>query len=231
MFPCYRLVSPSHVKGRAGTRKIWTPYVCRHGGIAVSREHPRSGELWGISTCRLSQLCVSACWNALPKRQHLHAWSPGLYLQHAATAGQGTREVALSAGWGDMKSEPQGHPWSPNPLWSQSGRTSLKTRRLRLLRTRRFGLHWWLLRKISTSVFILFVSPAGFGTSQTTTADVLRPAPLWVVEEKHGGTNAAGFGLFCCPHVSVSLVRERVKRTAFLTDCFLKPAQVTFEEQ
>lgn len=228
MFPCYRLVSPSHVKGRAGTRRMWTPNVCPHGDIAVSREHPRSGELWGIPTCRLSRLCVSACWNALPKRQHLHAWSPGLYLQHAATAGQGTREVALSTGWGDVKSEAQGHPWSPSPLWSQSGRTSLKIRHLRLLR---FGLHWWLLRKISTAAFIFFVSPAAFGTSQTTTADVLRSAPLCVVEEKHGGTNAAGFGLFRCPRVSVSLVRERVKRTAFLTDCFLKPAQVTFEEQ
>lgn len=67
MFPCCRLVAPSCIKGRAGTRNISNPYVCPQGDIAVSWEPPRNGVLWHSPTCHLSWLCVSAFCNALPK--------------------------------------------------------------------------------------------------------------------------------------------------------------------
>lgn len=67
MFPCCRLVAPSCIKGRAGTRNITNPYVCPQGDIAVSWEPPRNGALWHSPTCHLSWLCVSAFRNALPK--------------------------------------------------------------------------------------------------------------------------------------------------------------------
>lgn len=58
MFPCYRLVSPSHVKGRAGTRKIWTPYVCR--GHRCQPGTPK--ERWALGHLHVPPfptLCVS----------------------------------------------------------------------------------------------------------------------------------------------------------------------------
>lgn len=47
-----------------------------------------------------------------------------------------------------------------------------------------------ILAEVCSSVFALVVSPAGLGTGQSITAGALSSVPLWVVEEKHDGTNA-----------------------------------------
>lgn len=111
-----------------------------------------------------------------------------------------------------------GHPWTPSPLWSKGA--SLKIRHLCLLKTRRLGLHCWLLEQFHTSVFVLVVSPAGIGMSWThhCWGTQFNPAVDSVGETQWHKCSHLGFLLlpcFCISHEFPKWLGVWVKLTAF----------------